>query len=135
MTEDLTWLSATVALFFVIYLFGEVIAGNLQYSLKDLLGPRDDLAPYNQGVARAKRATSNMVEAMCMFVPLVLIAAVTGKSNEMTAYGAMTFFFARLFYAPLYWFGVPVLRSLVWFVGMVGLVMIFLQVLPFSGAA
>ena len=134
MTEDLTWLSATVALFFV-YLLGEVVAGNRQYAGKDLLGPRDNLAPYGPALGRAKRATSNMIEAMIMFVPLVLIAAVTGKSNEMTAYGAMTFFFARLAYAPLYWFGVPVLRSLAWFVGVVGLIMIFLQVLPFSGAA
>ena len=134
MTEDLSWLSATVALFFV-YLLGEVVTGNLQYSGKELLGPRDSLAPQGAALARAKRATSNMVESMMMFVPLVLIAAVTGKSNEMTAYGAMTFFLARLVYAPLYWFGVPVLRSLVWFVGLVGLIMIFLQVLPFSGAA
>ncbi|MCA8901167.1 MAG: MAPEG family protein [Hyphomonas sp.] len=134
MTEDLTWLSATVALFFV-YLLGEVVLGNIQYTPKELLGSRDGLAPNNPALARAKRATSNMVEAMCMFVPLVLIAAVTGKSNEMTAYGAMTFFFARVAYAPLYWFGVPTLRTLAWFAGVIGLIMIFLQVLPFSGAA
>jgi len=134
MTEDLSWLSATVALFFV-HLLAEVAFANRQYGVKELLGPRDGLAPGNPGLARAKRATSNMVEAMCMFVPLVLIAAVTGKSNEMTAYGAMVFFLARLAYAPLYWFGVPVLRTLAWFAGVVGLVMIFLQVLPFSGAA
>ena len=134
MTEDLSWLSATIALFFV-YLLGEVVTGNLQYSGKDLLGPRDELAPQGRALARAKRATSNMTEAMLMFAPLVLIAAVTGKSNEMTAYGAMIFFLARLIYAPLYWFGVPVLRSLAWFVGLIGTIMIFLQVLPFSGAA
>ena len=134
MTEDLSWLSATVALFLV-YLLAEVAFANTQYGLKDLLGPRDDLGTHKPGLSRAKRATANMIEAMCMFVPLVLIAAVTGKSNEMTAYGAMTFFFARLVYAPLYWFGVPVLRTLAWFAGVVGLIMIFLQVLPFSGAA
>ena len=134
MTEDLSWLSATVALFFV-YLLGEVVAGNRQYSGKDLLGSRDGLAPQGAALGRAKRATANMIESMCMFVPLVLIAAITGKSNEMTAYGALVFFLARLVYAPLYWFGVPVLRSLAWFVGLIGIIMIFLQVLPFSGAA
>ena len=134
MTEDLTWLSASVALFFV-HLLAESVIGSRSFSLKDMLGPRDNISGLPPMLARAKRATANMIESMVMFVPLVLIAAVTGKSNEMTAYGAMTFFFARLVYAPIYWFGVPVLGSLVWGVGVVGLVMIFLQVLPFSGAA
>ena len=134
MTEDLSWLSASVALFMV-YLLGEVAFANSQYGLKDLLGPRDNLGAHKPTLARAKRATANMIESMCMFAPLVLIAAITGKSNEMTAYGALVFFVARLVYAPLYWFGVPVLRTLAWFAGLVGIVMIFLQVLPFSGAA
>jgi uncharacterized MAPEG superfamily protein len=46
----------------------------------------------------------------------------------------MLFFFSRLLFAPLYWFGVPVVRTLAYFGGVAGLIMIFLQVIPFTGA-
>ena len=76
-----------------------------------------------------------MLEAMIMFAPLILLAEATGRFNEMTALGAAIFFWSRLAYAPAYWFGVPVARSLIWFGGVIGTVMVFLQVLPFSGAS
>jgi uncharacterized MAPEG superfamily protein len=133
MIPELSWLSATAALFFV-YILGEVVTGNLQYKLKDLLGPRDNLAPYSPGLGRAKRATANMIEAMCLFLPLVLVAVLSERTNQWTELGCMIFFFARLAFAPLYWFGVPVVRTLAYFAGVAGLIMIFLQVLPFTGA-
>lgn len=132
MSAELSWLSATVALFLV-YILAEAFVGNRQHALKDLLGPRDGLPPPGPPLGRAKRATANMVEAMCLFVPLVLIVEASGRANEWTALGCAIFFFARLAFAPLYWFGVPVLRTLAFFAGAVGLVMMFLQVLPFSG--
>lgn len=132
MSVELSWLSATVALF-VVYIFAEAVAAHRQYSGRELLGPRDDLAPYSPLVGRAKRATANMIEAMCLFVPLILIVEASGRANEWTALGAAIFFFARSVFAPLYWFGVPIMRSLAFFAGVIGLVMIFLQVLPFSG--
>lgn len=132
MTPELSWLSATAALFFL-YILGEVVTGNRQFKPKELLGPRDSLAPFSPGLGRAKRATANMIEAMCLFVPLVLVAVISERTNEWTALGCAIFFFARLAFAPLYWFGVPVLRTLAFFAGVVGIAMIFLQVLPFSG--
>jgi uncharacterized MAPEG superfamily protein len=133
MSTELSWLSATAALFLV-YLLGEILAANIHYKLKDLLGPRDALAPASPALGRAKRATANMIEAMCLFVPVVLVAVLSDRTNEWTALGCMIFFFARLAFAPLYWFGVPVVRTLAFFAGVAGVVMIFLQVLPFSGA-
>ena len=134
MPIELSYLTAAVALFFV-YIFAEVIAGNLQYSMKELLGARDNLPDYNSAVGRCKRATSNMVESMIMFAPLILVAHATDRLNDMTALGAAIFFWGRVVYAPTYWFGIPVVRTLAWFASVVGLVLIFLQVLPFSGAA
>jgi uncharacterized MAPEG superfamily protein len=132
MTPELSWLSATAALFFF-YILGEVVTGNRQYKPKGLLGPRDGLAPYSPGLARAKRATANMIEAMCLFVPVVVVAIISERTNQWTALGCAVFFFSRLAFAPLYWFGVPVLRTLAFFGGVAGIVMIFLQVIPFSG--
>lgn len=133
MPIELSYLVASAALFFV-HILAEVIAGNIQYSSKELLGARDNLATYSTAMGRAKRATSNMVEAMTMFVPLVLVAHATDQLNETTALGATIFFWSRVAYGPTYWFGIPVIRTLAWFGGMIGIVMIFLQVLPFTGA-
>lgn len=132
MPIELSYLVASAALFFI-YIFAEVIAGNFQYGLKDLLGARDNLEVNNAAVGRAKRATSNMLESMIMFVPLVLVAHATDNLNGMTALGASLFFWARLAYAPCYWFGIPVLRTLAWFASIAGIVMIFLQIIPFVG--
>ena len=134
MPIELSYLVASAALFFV-YIFAEVIAGNLQYNVSELLGARDNLADHNSAVGRAKRATSNMLEAMIMFVPLILVAHATNNLNDMTALGAAIFFWARVAYAPCYWFGIPVLRTLAWFAGIIGTVIVFLQVLPFVGAS
>ncbi|MCC5981340.1 MAG: MAPEG family protein [Oceanicaulis sp.] len=133
MSIELSWLSAAAALFFI-QIVVEAIIDNRQYTNRELMGPRDNLAPPVAIVGRAKRATANMIEAMCMFVPLVLIVELSGRANEWTALGCAIFVLARLAFAPLYWFGVPVLRSVAFFVGIIGLIMIFLQVLPFSGA-
>ena len=134
MGVELSYLAAAVALFFV-HLLAEVVTANLQYKPKDLLGSRDGIAPQGPALARAKRATQNMLEAMIMFAPLVLIAHAVGRLNEMTALGAAIFFWSRVAYAPAYWFGIPVARSLIWFGGVIGTIIIFLQVIPFSGAA
>ena len=65
-----------------------------------------------------------MIENMVLFAALVLIAAVAGKANATTAMGAMIFFWARLAYAVIYLIGVPWLRTLAWFVSVIGMAMI-----------
>jgi len=47
----------------------------------------------------------------------------------MTALGAQLFFWARLAYAPIYVAGPPWLRTGVWGVSIIGLVLIFLRLL------
>ncbi|MEM0987142.1 MAG: MAPEG family protein [Pseudomonadota bacterium] len=133
MALEYSYLVACVILFSV-HIGAEAIAGNLQYSAKDLVGPRDTLPPPNAAVGRCKRATQNMLESMAMFAPLVIVAVETDRSNATTEFAAGLFFFARVLYAPSYWFGIPWLRSLVWFAGIVGIAMVLLQVLPFVEA-
>ncbi|MEM7767785.1 MAG: MAPEG family protein [Pseudomonadota bacterium] len=134
MPLEYSYLVASIILFSV-HILAEAVAGNLQYSVKDLAGARDQLPPPNAAVGRCKRASQNMLESLIMFAPLVIIAVETGRANETTAMGAGLFLGARILYAPAYWFGIPWLRTLVWFAAIVGIVMILLQVLPFTGAA
>ena len=47
-----------------------------------------------------------------------------GKSNATSALGAQLYFWARVAYVPLYAAGVPYLRTLVWTISLIGLVMV-----------
>jgi uncharacterized MAPEG superfamily protein len=76
---------------------------------------------------RADRAANNQIEAMAMFLALVLTASIAGKAPQ-AAFGATIFFWARLVYWPVYLAGIPVLRTLVWLISIVGLILILKEV-------
>jgi uncharacterized MAPEG superfamily protein len=104
-----------------------VLGATQQVGLPRLAGNRDDLPPIEGWPGRAARAHRNLLESLVLFAALVLVAAVAGKLNAATALGAQLFFWARLVYAVVYLAGVPWARTAVWAVSVVGLVLIFLQ--------
>lgn len=108
---------------------------NIEHPPKVMLGARDGMVDQTARTQRAKRANQNMIEAMVMFAPLMVAVILTDRANDMTALGGWLFVAGRALYAPLYWFGVPVLRTFAWLAGVIGVVLILLQILPFSGAA
>ena len=126
MSMDLKYLLFSVLLTFVQVLIAAASA-NQMVGLNTLAGNREGMGELTGFAGRARRAHLNMIENMVLFTALVLIAAVGGKTNAMTAMGAMIFFWARLAYAIIYVAGVPWLRTLSWAVSVVGMVMIALQ--------
>src|SRR5262245_678543 len=72
---------------------------------------------------RVDRAARNQIEAMVMFLAVVLAAQLAGKAPQ-AAMGATIFFWARVVYWPVYLAGIPFVRTLVWAVSIVGLVLI-----------
>ena len=91
-------------------------------------GNREGL-PTPLGVAgRADRAARNMIEGMILFLAAVLAAQMAGKGAQ-AATGATVFFWARLVYWPVYMAGIIYLRTVVWFVSIIGIAMIVWQVL------
>ena len=132
MPIELKYLVWSVALFFVMILAQAVAATfSGKASVTELVGPRDNLpgAGLTPLHGRAKRAQANMTEGMMMFVPLVLVAAVTNSFSDLTALGAALFFWGRVAFAPSYWFGIPWVRTLVWFVSIIGILMILWELL------
>jgi len=132
MAIELTYLVWSAALFFVMILAQALAATfSKKASLTDLVGARDNLP--KEGLTplhgRTKRAQVNFVEGMCMFAPLVLVAAVTDSFSSLTALGAALFFWGRVVYAPTYWLGVPWVRTLAWFVSIAGILMILWELL------
>jgi uncharacterized MAPEG superfamily protein len=99
----------------------------LQVGLPMLAGNREKLPEITGWAGRAARAQRNMVENLVLFAVLVLAAVIAGKTNAATLLGAQIFVWARVAYAAVYIAGIPWLRTLVWFVSVVGLAMIFLQ--------
>ena len=128
MSMDLKYLLFSVLLAFVQVLIAAA-AANQVVGLPTLAGNRDDLQAFTGFAGRARRAHLNMIENMVLFTALVLIAAVAGKANAMTAMGALIFFWARLVYAVIYLLGIPWLRTLAWFVSVIGMVIIALQLI------
>ncbi|HEY6719549.1 MAG TPA: MAPEG family protein [Reyranella sp.] len=123
MSPDLYHLLMSAVLCFVQMLIAATGA-NTQVGLPALAGNREGLPEIVGWAGRARRAHLNMLENLVLFSALVLIAAVAGKANATTAMGAMIFFWARLVYALIYLIGIPWLRTLAWFVSVIGMVMI-----------
>ena len=123
MSPDLTYLLYSTILCFVQVLIAASSA-NTQVGLPTLAGNREGLPDIVGFAGRARRAHLNMIENLALFSALVLIAAVAGKANPTTAMGAMIFFWARLAYALIYLIGIPWLRTLAWFVSVIGMAMI-----------
>ena len=128
MKGELALLVWAVLLTFVQMLVA-VMGATLQVGLPTLAGNREALAPCTGWAGRAARAHHNMLENLVLFAALVLVAVAAGRTNGTTLLGAQIFFWARLVYAVVYLAGVPWLRTAVWLVSVVGLALIFSQVL------
>ena len=128
MKPELVWLLWAVALTFVQMLVA-VGGATLQVGLPALAGNREGLPPFTAWAGRAQRAHHNMLENLVLFAALVLIAVVTNKTNPTTLLGAQLFFWARLVYALVYLAGIPWLRTAVWTVSVIGMILIFVQLL------
>ncbi len=126
MSLELTLLVWSVALAFVQMLVA-VSGATLQFGLSDLAGNRENLPPATGWAGRAQRAHRNMLENLVLFAVLVLVTEITNKNNAMTGYGAQLFFWARVIYAVIYVIGLPWLRTGVWVISVIGLIVIFLQ--------
>ncbi len=75
--------------------------------------------------ARTERASKNMLENMVIFAALALVATVGGVNDPHVELGARIFYWARLVYIPVYMIGIPGVRTAVWGVSVVGMLMIF----------
>jgi uncharacterized MAPEG superfamily protein len=87
------------------------------------VGARDEIKPPVTGVpGRLDRAAQNFKETFPFFLAAVFLVQTINTHSAMTALGAQLYFWARLIYVPLYAFGVPVVRTLVWMASVVGIV-------------
>jgi len=109
----------------LVQLLWAAAAARRQQDMKWAAGPRDRPMPIDGVAARLHRAFWNFVETFPFFVALVLACAAAGRlGSDLTIWGSGLYVAGRALYAPLYASGVPLLRTGVWFVSMIGLVML-----------
>ena len=128
MTIELTYLTYSVLLTFVLLMIPSSTKV-IQNGLATMAGSRDTLPEPSVFARRGDRAAVNMLENMVLFVPLVLAAQIAGISNDSTILGAQLFLTGRLAHAIVYLAGWPWVRTLAWFVAVVGMAMIALEIL------
>lgn len=121
MPTELTVL-ALAGLLLLVHVFSATHYKTKQYGLDWNMGARDESKePLNDIAGRLDRARGNFLETL----PLAIIAlggvVVAGKSTELTAIAAWVWLGARVIYLPLYWAGVPRVRTYVWAAGLLAL--------------
>jgi uncharacterized MAPEG superfamily protein len=103
-------------------------AASLQRGYMWTASARDEAVPALTGLAgRLDRALRNFIETFPLFAAAVLIAHISGRHGWMTEWGAQLYFGARVAYVALYAAGIFLLRSLVWNVATLGIVLILLS--------
>lgn len=84
----------------------------------DYVAPRamfDKLPAYGQ---RATWAHQNCFEGFMIFAAAALMAYATGVNSPLAAYAALTFITVRLLYSVFYILNIPILRSLMYAIGL-----------------
>ena len=127
MTLELTLLVWSTALF-GLYIGVQSTLYRMQHGVVFAATGRDHEPPPNPLSARSEKALRNLIETYPVFVVLVVASVLADRSDVLTQWGALTYFVARIAYLPLYVAGVKYLRSLVWSVSALGLVLLFIGV-------
>ena len=128
MKPELTLLVWAAALT-VVQVLVAVTGAFTQVGLMKLVGNREDMPKLIGWAGRAERAHLNILQSLVLFAILVLVAVVTNKTNAMTLLGAQLFFWGRVAHAAVYLGGFPWVRTASWLVSVVGLLLIFLQLI------
>jgi uncharacterized MAPEG superfamily protein len=128
------WILAVLALLF----FQTLLPPAIRYAasgrrLGDLigaaLGPRNKPLPMPVAGERAQRALANLFEGLPIFLTLALLSLILGIDDGMASLGAGLFLAARVLYVPCYVFAISGVRSGVWAIGVLGLLVMAAAVL------
>lgn len=138
MTDALFWLvwsAVATALFSLPYVAERIIRvgfipalGYSNYGTGGFDQPEERPAKW---ALRAYAAHRNALESLPILAIGVLVAHVTNTAGAFVAQAAMIYFFARLAYFFAYMFGIPVLRTLLYFVTLASVLAIALKLLGF----
>ncbi|MGA9659991.1 MAG: MAPEG family protein [Asticcacaulis sp.] len=102
-----------------------VVAASRPGYLEWNAGPRDTSFDVGPMADRLRRVFSNFMETFAIFAVIILVLALTGKTSELSVWGARLYLIGRIAYIPLYAFGVKWVRSLSWILSLTGIILCF----------
>ena len=121
--SELTCLELSVVLWLV-HVLVQASFGNVELPFGYLFTSRDKSATASGSLfGRATRALANYVENFAPFVAVALALMVTQRTGGAGAIGATIWILARIVYLPVYVFGIIYVRTMVWGISIIGLVM------------
>ena len=80
--------------------------------------------PLGPVAGRVNRAWQNFLETFPVAIVALLGVVIAGRTSHWTALGGWIWLGARTIYLPLYGFGVPVVRTVIWTIALIGLGMV-----------
>jgi uncharacterized MAPEG superfamily protein len=118
-------IAAFGAVLLFIHIFTATRFKTRQYGRKWNVGARDEaLPPPNAMTGRTMRAQANFQETFPIAIVALLGVVLADRTSNLTALGGWIWLGARLIYLPLYAAGVPVVRTIVYTISIVGLGMV-----------
>jgi uncharacterized MAPEG superfamily protein len=113
------------ALLLFIHIFIATRFKTAQYGRKWNVSARDQELPEPSPVSdRLIRAQANFEETFPIAIVALLGVVVAGKTSQWTALGGWIWLGARIVYLPLYWAGIPVIRTIAWTIALIGLAIV-----------
>ena len=113
------------ALLLFVHIFTATRFKTAQWGRKWNVGARDEaLDAPNPVTGRTMRAQANFLETFPIAIIALIGVVVADRTSQWTAIGGWIWLGARVVYLPLYAVGVPVVRTVVWTISMVGLGMV-----------
>jgi uncharacterized MAPEG superfamily protein len=96
-----------------------------QYGKNWNVGPRDkEMPPLNPIAGRAKRAQDNFLETFPVAIVALLGVVVAERTSTMTALGGGLWLVMRIAYLPVYLAGVSGIRTVIFLVSLLGLLLV-----------
>ena len=109
----------------LVHIFAAVRVKTRQYGTAWNMGARDEaLPPPEPLVGRLARAQANFFETFPIVAAAILTVYAAGLHDRWTAIGALVWLAARVAYLPVYALGIPKVRTLIFLVSVVGIVMV-----------
>jgi uncharacterized MAPEG superfamily protein len=112
----------------VLLLVNIFLAGHLktkQYGADWNIGARDGpMPPLEAHAGRVKRAQDNLLETFPIAVVALFGVVLAGRTSGVTTAGAWIWLAARVIYLPVYWAGIRGLRTVIFLISLIGLLMV-----------
>ncbi|MDZ4380194.1 MAG: MAPEG family protein [Parvibaculum sp.] len=122
-------MTVEIAMLFWAAVLGLVQVGAQSFALKAqegnayTVGARDEHRPATGLAGRMERALRNYLETFPIFAAVILAVYATGRTDMWSEAGAQVYFWGRLAYLPAYAMGLPWLRTVIWQIATIGIVL------------